>query len=81
MFRKMAVTVVLMAGCAVTFACAGNATGTSEGDSCSSVDECNSELQCQPVAGHSGSYCCPAPLKLPDGTFTSDKSNCQPSGH
>lgn len=81
MVRKMAsglVAGLLLAAMALASGCAGNETGTSEGDGCSNEDQCNSELQCQPVTGHTGSFCCPAPLVLPSGQFSSDKSNCQP---
>lgn len=80
MVRKIVGAMVAgLLGVGALAACAGNATGTSEGDSCSSVDECNSQLQCQFVQGHNGSFCCPAPLVLPSGDYTSDKSNCQPN--
>lgn len=63
---------------ALSSACVGNETGTSEGDGCTNPDECSSELLCQPVGGRTGDFCCPAPLMLPSGQFTSSKSNCQP---
>jgi hypothetical protein len=68
---------VLVALCA---ACAGP-MGKGEGDGCSGNDECGSNLTCQPVGGHGGDYCCPAPLQLPDGTNASKESNCQPTTH
>lgn len=79
MFRKMASVVVgasLLVG--LSSACAGNETGTSEGGGCTTQDQCDTELLCQPVTGRNGDFCCPAPLVLPGGTFASSQTNCQP---
>ena len=79
MFRKMA-SVVVGAGLLAVLSggCAGNQTGTSEGGGCSTQDECDSELLCQPVTGRNGDFCCPAPLVYPGGGFSSSQTNCQP---
>ena len=55
---------------ALASACEAN-TGKSEGDSCSSLDDCSAGLYCQPVTGHQGDFCCPTPADA------STKSNCQ----
>ena len=81
MFRKVTVLVfaVGLLGCMVA-GCAGE-TGKGEGEGCSSDSDCGGMgLVCQPVSGHgSSNYCCPSPLKRPDGSFSSGQSNCQPS--
>jgi hypothetical protein len=69
MFRKM-VCVVLAAVTCGLIACVGP-NGKGEGESCSSPDDCGSDLTCQPVTGRSGDFCCPTPAD------TSTKSNCQ----
>ena len=80
MFRKMASVVVGASVLAVLCGgCAGNQTGTSEGGGCSSTDECDSTLICQPVTGRNGDYCCPTPLVYPGGGFVSGQTNCQPT--
>jgi hypothetical protein len=73
MFRKT-VFVVLACGFAAAIAvgCAGP-MGKGEGDSCSSADDCSSNLTCQPIIGRSGDFCCPTPPN------TSKEGNCQPS--
>lgn len=79
MFRKMASVLaagVLVAG--LVAGCAGN-VGAAEGSGCTSDDDCNNQLICQPVQGRGpGDFCCPAPLTYPDGTFASSQTNCQP---
>jgi hypothetical protein len=50
-------------------ACAGP-VGKGEGDTCSTNDDCSSNLICQPIGGH-GDVCCPAPPS------SSKESNCQ----
>jgi len=81
MFRKMASVVVgasLLAG--LSSGCAGNQTGTSEGGGCTTNDQCDSELVCQPIQGRGGDFCCPAPLTYPGtGNFVSSQTNCQPT--
>ena len=72
MVAAMLVAAGVLAGCA-------GETGKGEGDNCSAGNDCGGQLQCQSVPGHSGTYCCPAPLETPDGQFTSKESNCQPS--
>jgi hypothetical protein len=79
MVRKMA---TLMVGASLLVgllgACAGNQTGTGEGGGCSSDDACDTDLWCQPVTGRNGDFCCPTPLVLPSGQFSSGQANCQP---
>jgi hypothetical protein len=53
----------------VVAACAGP-TGKGEGDSCSTNDDCSSDLTCQPI-GDGGDFCCPTPAS------SSTKSSCQ----
>ncbi len=79
MFRKIAGVMVaaVLVGTAVA-GCAGE-TGKSEGDSCSSNNDCEGQLFCEYVNGRGGTFCCPAPLQLPSGQFTSSKQNCQPT--
>jgi hypothetical protein len=48
--------------------------GKGEGDSCTGQDECSADLTCQPIGGHSGDFCCPAPADA------SNKPNCQAQG-
>lgn len=73
MFRKIAFVVMgLVAMVSTVGACAGP-MGKGEGDSCSTQDDCSSDLTCQPVPGH-GDVCCPAPAD------SSTKANCQASG-
>jgi hypothetical protein len=83
MFRKMASVVVgasLVAGLWLSSGCAGNETGTSEGGGCTTADQCDTELICQPVTGRGGDFCCPAPLVYPGtGAFVSSQTNCQPT--
>lgn len=80
MFRKMAIVVVGASLLAIVCGgCAGNQTGTSEGGGCSSDDQCDSSLFCQPVTGRTGDFCCPTPLVLASGQFTSSQTNCQPT--
>ncbi len=62
---------VLVAGCA-------GQVGKGEGEGCGADSDCNNQLFCQPVSGRGGPFCCPAPLVLPTGQFTSSNSNCQP---
>jgi hypothetical protein len=80
MFRKIA-GMLVGAGVVVALSsgCAGNQTGTSEGGGCSSDDQCDTDLYCQPVPGRNGDFCCPTPLVLPSGAFSSGQTNCQPS--
>jgi hypothetical protein len=76
MFAKTAF-VGLAGGVAVAMAvaCAGP-IGKGEGDSCSSADDCSSNLTCQPITGRQGDYCCPTPATA------GNAANCQPgSGH
>jgi len=69
MFRKMACVVVASVACGL-LACAGP-NGKGEGESCSSQEDCGSDLTCQPITGRQGDFCCPAPAD------SSTKSNCQ----
>jgi hypothetical protein len=81
MIRKIASGVVAASLLWSLVGCSGNETGTSEGNSCTTSDECDTELICQPVtpvSGQSGDYCCPAPLVLPSGQYSSGQGNCQP---
>jgi hypothetical protein len=78
MFRKMAFVVMAVVA-SVAVGCAGE-TGKGEGESCSSATDCAGQLQCQPVYGRNGQYCCPQPLQLASGQFTSSQTNCQPTG-
>jgi hypothetical protein len=58
-------------------ACAGP-IGKGEGDSCSTADDCSSDLTCQYVQGRTGDFCCPTPA------ISSKEANCQPgpaAGH
>lgn len=75
MFRKL-VSFGMACGLTGLLACAGP-IGKGQGDSCSSQDECGSDLTCQPVTGRSGDYCCPTPRSA------SSNGNCQdaPAGH
>jgi hypothetical protein len=79
MFRKVSSLVVavgLIGG--MVAGCTGE-TGKGQGESCSSDSDCGGiGTQCQPVAGRTGDFCCPTPLVLPDGTFSSKETNCQP---
>jgi len=69
MLRKIVfVGMALFATASGLGACAGP-MGKGEGDSCSSQDDCSTDLTCQPIQGH-GDVCCPAP---PDN---SSKSSC-----
>jgi hypothetical protein len=63
-----------MGAAVALLACAGP-VGKGEGDSCSTADDCSSNLQCQPVTGRGGDYCCPAPPS------TSKEANCQAVTH
>lgn len=80
MVRKMAggVFAAMLVTAGVLVGCAGE-TGRGEGDSCSPGNDCGGQLQCQDVAGRNGTFCCPAPLQLPDGSFSSKETNCQPT--
>ena len=72
LYLGVAVGFCLVAGCV-------GETGKGQGESCSSDGDCGGiGTVCQPVGGRSGDFCCPSPLKLPDGTFASKESNCQP---
>ncbi|MGD0525743.1 MAG: hypothetical protein ABSE49_11395 [Polyangiaceae bacterium] len=72
MFRKFVfVGMTLVAGACIVAGCAGPVGGKGEGDSCSGADDCSDDLQCQPIEGRSGDYCCPAPADA------SSKPNCQ----
>jgi hypothetical protein len=68
MFRK---TVFVGMTIGLLVACAGPLGGKGEGDQCTGEDQCSDDLQCQPIQGRSGDYCCPAPADA------SDKANCQ----
>lgn len=72
LFAAMLVTAGVLVGCA-------GEGGPGEGDSCSPGQDCGGQLQCQDVHGRGGTYCCPAPLQLEDGSFTSNQTNCQPT--
>jgi hypothetical protein len=71
MFRKM-VFFGMACGLVGLVACAGP-IGKGQGDSCSSQDECGSDLTCQPIGGRSGDYCCPTPATA------STNGNCKPA--
>jgi hypothetical protein len=64
---------LLAFSCAVVFvasgACAGP-LGKGEGDSCTSFEDCSSNLTCQPIGGRQDRYCCPTP------SDTSSDANC-----
>jgi hypothetical protein len=68
MFRKMVCVVLASVACGL-IACVGPVGGKGEGESCSSPDDCGSDLTCQPVNG--GDYCCPTPAD------SSKKASCQ----
>ncbi len=80
MVRKMSGVMVaaMLVAAGVLAGCAGE-TGKGEGDNCSAGNDCGGQLQCQDVAGRNGTYCCPAPLALPDNSCTSKETNCQPT--
>lgn len=69
MFRKVGSTVIVSVACGL-IGCAGPIGGKSQGESCSTEDECGTDLTCQPIAGH-GDVCCPTPAD------TSTSSGCQ----
>jgi hypothetical protein len=47
-----------------------------EGGSCSaSNNDCGGDLDCQPIQGRTGEYCCPTPPQ------SSSAKNCQPIGN
>ena len=78
MSRKMILGMVAwMVAVGIFAGCAGD-TGKGEGEACSGPNDCGGEFQCQPVAGRSSDYCCPAPLILPSGQFASGQATCQP---
>ncbi len=72
MFRKTAFVFIAcgLVSAALSAACAGP-MGKGEGDSCTSADDCSSNLTCQPVTGRQGDFCCPTPPS------TSKEANCQ----
>ncbi len=72
MFRKTAFVLIACVGlvAALSSACAGP-IGKGEGDSCTTADDCSSNLTCQPITGRQGDYCCPTP------PGTSKETNCQ----
>lgn len=63
-------------GAAALVACAGPIGGKGEGESCSTEDECGSNLTCQPVDGRSEDYCCPTQGV---GAPPPKADNCQPA--
>ncbi len=77
--RVLMVGVTVAGLAALVAGCAGNQFGKSEGSSCSTADECSTDLICTPVAGKTDDYCCPTPLVLPTGAYASGQSNCQPT--
>lgn len=73
MFRKTAIAFIACGMvAALSSACAGP-MGKGEGDSCTTNDDCSSNLICQPVTGRSEDYCCPAP------PTSSKEQNCHPA--
>ncbi len=72
MFRKTAFVFIAcgLVAAALSSACAGP-MGKGEGDSCTTNDDCSSNLTCQPIYGRSQDYCCPTPPS------TSKEQNCQ----
>ena len=44
-----------------------------EGDSCTETNDCGGDLNCQPITGRQGSYCCPTPAA------SSSHTNCHGS--
>jgi hypothetical protein len=47
-----------------------------EGGSCSAANNnCGGDLDCQPIQGRTGEYCCPTPPQ------SSSAKNCQPVGN
>jgi len=72
MFRKTAFVLIACGLAAVlSTACAGP-TGKGEGDSCTTNDDCSSNLICQPIPGRNSDYCCPTPADA------GKAANCQP---
>jgi hypothetical protein len=71
MFRKTAFVLIACGLAAVLSAACAGPTGKGEGDSCTSNDDCSSNLTCQPVDGRQGDFCCPTPADA------SSQSNCQ----
>jgi hypothetical protein len=43
-----------------------------EGGSCTTADDCGGDLDCQPIQGRQGDFCCPTP------PTSSSHPNCQP---
>ena len=71
----------LVAWAVVSLAVAGAgvvACGGKAGDKCSSNNDCNSSLICQPVEGRNADYCCGA--EGPGQTGANVADNCQPLG-
>jgi hypothetical protein len=58
----------------VVVACEGGKAG----DKCSTNNDCNTSLICQPVEGRDSDYCCPS--EGPEQTGANVPTNCQPVG-
>ncbi|MGO8992277.1 MAG: hypothetical protein ACLQVI_03040 [Polyangiaceae bacterium] len=48
---------------------------SNEGGSCTSNNDCGGDVQCQPIQGRTGDYCCPDPPQ------SSSHENCHPIGN
>jgi hypothetical protein len=80
MLHKMMSGMVAVGFAALVVAGCAGYTGTGEGQSCTGEDQCEGQLVCQFVPGHSGDFCCPTPLVLAGtGGFTSNQGDCQPT--
>ena len=77
MVGKTAFLVVALGLAAGLFNCAGP-TGKGMGESCSSQDDCSTDLTCQPVYGRQGDFCCPTPADAGDTSSSSNGANCVP---
>jgi hypothetical protein len=76
MVRKTFVVLLLCGFAAVLSAACAGPLGKGEGEACTKVDDCSSDLTCQPILGSKGmsrgQFCCPTPPSA------SKESNCQP---
>jgi hypothetical protein len=72
MFRKM-ILVALVASSLVVACGPSVNSDANEGSACSQNNDCGGDLQCQPVDGRTGEFCCPAPATA------SKHANCHPA--
>jgi hypothetical protein len=73
MFGKMICTLGVVGS--VLIACGpADSANHNEGGSCTQVSDCGGSLDCQPIAGRVGDFCCPTPPQ------SSSKTNCKPVG-